>query len=76
MIRALTLAALLAHSITLCSALEIDAGYPNPSGETAQQLEAAEDFTDNGVGCADDCLQVAPYVETDTPDEQEDNGTD
>jgi len=69
MIRALTLAILFAQSITLCNALELDAGYPTPSEVAAEQLEDfEEDFTDSGVGCVDDCLE--PFTDPATvPDE-------
>lgn len=67
MIRALTLTMLLAQSITLCSAIETEAGYPTPSEIAA---ESVEDFTDSGVGCLDDCLE--PFTDPATvPDEYE-----
>jgi hypothetical protein len=65
MIRALTLAILLAQAITAYSALNVD-GYPTPSEIAAESLE--DDFSDSGVGCTDDCLE--PFTDPATvPDE-------
>ncbi len=76
MIRALTLTAwLVLASTTSASALELDAGYPTPSEVAAEQLEDynedAEDFTDSGVGCVDDCLDpVEPFTDPATVPEE------
>ena len=72
MIRPLTLAALIfLASTTSASALELDAGYPTPSEIAAEQAEDYPgDFTDSGVGCADDCLELEAFTDPATvPDD-------
>jgi hypothetical protein len=79
MIRALTLAALVfLVATTSTSALESDAGYPTPSEVAAEQAEDySEDFTDSGVGCADDCLELEAFTDPATvPDEYTMEGGD
>ena len=79
MIRPLTLAFLVCLvATTSASALELDAGYPSPSEVASEQAEDyGEDFTDSGVGCADDCLELEAFTDPATvPDEYSMEGGD